>query len=108
MAKQFRPSEIIELVSTVPDVNDLGNTIETEVKRQIFADKKSIRQSEFYQASATGLKPELMFEVWTDEYQNEEALYYNGKKYKIIRTYDKNVRTMELICTGIVGTEVRE
>ena len=99
--------EIIKLISKVYTTNDIGNTLEAQTKRTVFASKKSIRQSEFYQAQATGLKPEIAFEVRTIEYRNEESLEYNNKEYKILRTYDKDGEMTELICQGIVGTEVR-
>lgn len=107
MAKKFRPDTVIELVADTADENVLGNTISKEIKREVYAEKKSIRQSEFYQAAATGLKPEIMFEMWAAEYQNEKALYYGARKYEIMRVYDKKDVTIEIVCAGIVGTEVR-
>lgn len=95
--------DVINLISITPTENDIGDTIDTETLRQVFANKKSIKQSEFYQAAATGLKPEIMFEVRTDEYQDEKRLSYNNKEYNIIRTYDKNGELTELICSGIVN-----
>ena len=100
--------DVIDLVSvTTTTVNTIGNLVETETKKTVFADKQSIRQTEFYQAQATGLKPEIMFVIRTIDYANEEKLEYNNKKYNIIRSFDKNGELTELICQGIVGTEVR-
>jgi SPP1 family predicted phage head-tail adaptor len=99
--------DVIDLVSITRTVNDVGSYTETEVKKTVFADKKSIRQSEFYQAQATGLRPELMFVIRTIEYNNESKIVYNAKNYQVIRTHDKNGEFIELICQGIVGTEVR-
>jgi SPP1 family predicted phage head-tail adaptor len=99
--------DIIDLVSITRTVNDVGSYTETEVKNTVFADKKSIRQSEFYQAQATGLRPELMFVIRTIDYNNESKIVYNSKNYQVIRTHDKNGEFVELICQGIVGTEVR-
>lgn len=100
--------DVIELISTTETVNGMGDTIDQKAYRQVFADKQSIRQSEFYQAAATGLKPELMFVIRVFEYQNEQSLRYNDKEYGIIRTYSKDGEMIELICAGIVGTEVRQ
>lgn len=99
--------DVIQLISVTNSVNDIGNTITSQTKKSVFADKQSIRQSEFYQAFATGLKPELMFIIRECEYNNESLLEYKTKQYKIIRAYDKNGEYVELICMGIVGTEVR-
>jgi len=95
--------DVIKLVSITTIENDMGDIIEVETKREVFADKKSVRQNEFYQAQATGLRPELMFIVRTIEYEQEPKLEYNLKTYTIIRTYDKDGELTELVCQGLVN-----
>ena len=99
--------EVIKLISVTTTENDMGDIIETPVEREVFADKQSIRQSEFYQAAATGLRPELMFVVRTVDYNQESKLKWpatdEGKEYTIIRTYDKDGELIELICQGVVN-----
>jgi SPP1 family predicted phage head-tail adaptor len=95
--------DVVDLLSVTTTENSIGDTIETETPRQVFANKKSIRQSEFYQAAMTDLRPELMFEVRTIEYDDEPKLKYDSKTYNIIRTYSKNGEITELICSGLVG-----
>lgn len=95
--------DVIKLISYTTTENEMGDTIEVPTERQVFADKQSVRQSEFYQAAATGLRPELMFVVRTIEYNGETRLKYNGKEYSIIRTYDKDGELTELVCQGVVN-----
>jgi SPP1 family predicted phage head-tail adaptor len=95
--------DVVDLITISNSENGIGDTIETETSRQVFANKKSIRQSEFYQAAMTDLRPELMFEVRTVEYEGEPKLNYDSKTYNIIRTYSKNGEITELICSGLVG-----
>lgn len=73
------------------------------VKREIFCNKKSVRQNEFYQAQAQGYRPEIMFEIRSSAYDGESYFEYNGKQYRIIRTFDKNGEIMELICNALVA-----
>ena len=96
------------------DIIELGTTTETFVHgepvqsityRTVYANKKSVKRSEFYQAAATGLKPELVFEVHTFELSNDKKVRYNGKEYAIIRTYEIG-DTTELTITSFVGTVV--
>lgn len=94
---------VISLITVITTENELGDVIEETTERQVFADKQSVRQSEFYQAAATGLRPELMFVVRTIEYNGETKLKYNGKEYSIIRTYDKDGELTELVCQGVVN-----
>ena len=95
--------EVIRLISTTTTENDMGDIIETYNEREVFADKQSIRQSEFYQAAATGLRPELMFVVRSIDYNQEPKLKHGDKTYTIIRTYDKDGELTELVCQGVVN-----
>lgn len=95
--------DIIKLISITYTENSIGDIIEQKVKRDVFANKKSVRQSEFYQSMATGLRPEIMFEVRSVEYANEKKLEFNNKEYSIIREYSKNGEITELICQGLVN-----
>jgi hypothetical protein len=100
------------------DTIELGNMTETiihgepvqdMVYRTVFANKMSIKRSEFYMAANTGLKPELVFEVRSLEFNNDEAVRYptgeDGKVYSIIRTYDKGEFT-ELTVSSRTGSEL--
>src|SRR5690606_6882543 len=95
--------DVIELVSVTWSEDEFGFPIEIKTERQAFANKKAVRQSEFYQAAMAGLKPELMFEVRSAEYRGEQTLIYEGKEYTVLRTYDKSGEVMELVCTGLVS-----
>lgn len=95
--------DTINLISITSTVNSMGDVINAPVKREVYADKQSIRQSEFYQAATTGLRPQFMFVVRTIDYNQEPKLEYNSKTYNIIRTYDKDGEMTELICQGIVN-----
>jgi SPP1 family predicted phage head-tail adaptor len=94
--------DVVQLVRLDYTVNDYGDQQYIRTASTVFANKKSVRQSEFYQALATGLKPEIMFEVRTLEYTGQENLVYNNKEYVIIRTYSKNDEITELVCSGLV------
>lgn len=100
--------EVIEIGNLV-EVIDHGEITETMVYREVFANKKSVRQSEFYQAATVGLRPELIFEVHSFEFNNDEKLRYpvgeEGTEYSIIRVFDKGEIT-ELVVTTHVGSEV--
>ena len=56
---------IITLISfeNKPDItNDIGVPIFAETKTNVFGIKKSVKQSEFFQAAAKGFKPEVVVE----------------------------------------------
>jgi len=92
--------DTLDLVTTTQTQNSFGEYVDgTPTKRTVFANKKSIRQSEFYQAHAQGIRPEVMFEVRVIDYADETRLEYDSKVYYIVRTYSKNDETVELICS---------
>lgn len=97
-------NEVIELISEVKAVDEYGDTTETTSSRTVFADLRSIGQSEFYQAQAVGLKPEIKF-VLPDylEYSNEKIIRYKAfnqtesEDYSVLRTY-RNNNELEIVC----------
>jgi SPP1 family predicted phage head-tail adaptor len=106
--------DVINLIVTGPTTNNMGDAIDGVIStNQVFANKKSIRQSEFYQAMANGLRPEIMFEIRTSDYTViEDALEvnetvtnitFNSQTYGIIRLYSKNDEFTEIICNRLTN-----
>ena len=95
--------DVIKLISITPSENNMGDVIGAKTTKEVYADRQSIRQSEFYQAAATGLRPEIMFVIRSIDYGGEPKLEYDSKTYTIIRTYDKDGELTELICQGVVN-----
>lgn len=98
----MRWGDTLDLITVSYTTNTIGDSVATESTTTVFANKKSVRSNEFYQAQAIGLKPEIMFEVKSLDYSGQESLRYDLKKYNIIRTYDKNGEITELVCVGLV------
>ena len=96
----------IDLISITTTQNDYGDDIHTKSYRSVFANKKSVRQSEFYQAAQTGLLPQFMFEIREIDYNEEQSLRFNAKEYTIIRHYSKNNEICELICESLTNAGV--
>lgn len=94
----------IKLIGSSVSVNEYGDRQRTLSEREVFAELKSVGQTEFYQAHATGMKPELKF-ILPDylEYNGEKLLKYRGygaeeeRTYNVIRTF-KNGNELEITC----------
>lgn len=67
-----------------------------DVRRPLLCGVRSIGSREFYQASATDYRPEIKL-VLADylDYQDESLVDYNGKRYRVLRTY-RNGQALEL------------
>ena len=96
-------NEIIKLMTKTETTNEYGDAVKTFMERQIFAEVRSISQTEFYQAQALGLKPEIKF-VIADflDYRGEKQLKYTPfgeteQIYDVIRTYRDKIN-LEIVC----------
>lgn len=96
--------EVIELGNLTESIV-YGEVVKEWTWREIYANKKFVRQSEKYQAAMAGLKPELMFEVNDLDFENDERVRFNGKIYEITRTGGKDY-IVELVVSAMVGGEV--
>lgn len=97
-------NDILKFVKQTRSIDHLGDTVVLETERTVFCMTKSIGQSEFYQAQANGLKPEIKF-VIADylDYENELIVRYKAfnqaeyETYSVIRTY-RTGNNLEIVC----------
>lgn len=92
----------ITLIERTPaeDSDENGNPLYNEKKRRTFAQWDGIKRSEFYQAAAVGLKPELVFRIYERCYNGERYIEHSGKRYRILRTYPLAGERLELVVTS--------
>jgi head-tail adaptor len=92
--------DVVGLIAVTKSRDAYGEETDADSDpREVIANKKSVRQTEFYQAAAVGIKPEIVFEVQSIEYRDEPKLVNEGTVYQIIRTFSKNGERLELICS---------
>ena len=84
--------EMIYFADMVPDASGERDSygdpaMELKMSDAVFAELKSIGQSEFYQAQTAGQKPEVKFKL-TDymDYQGQRYLIHEGVRYTVLRT----------------------
>lgn len=97
-------TETIYFMDMVPgeEKDEYGDPIEKrELSDMIFAEIKSIGQTEFYQAQTTDKKPEIKFKI-TDymDYQGQRYLIHEDIRYTILRTYRTGGNELEITCYG--------
>jgi len=78
---------VLYLVSETPETHGVFDRPQ-ETRRKVFCTIKSVGYNEYYRAMENSLTPSFVF-VLEDyaEYQNEKTCVYEGKRYRIIRTY---------------------
>lgn len=97
----MRHNDVIYLIKRTVEYDELGNQIETEEERMVYANEMSISINEFYQAGGAGYKPEKQFEIYSFEYDGETDVRHNGKRYKIVRVAKKGDKT-RIICESMM------
>jgi SPP1 family predicted phage head-tail adaptor len=88
--------DIAYLISATITEDDIGNQIEQETKKEVFCTVESITQSEYFQASQSGLKPQLKLTMSEFDYSGETLVEYNSKRYSVYRTFLRNDEHIEL------------
>ena len=102
--------DIANLITTTIGEDADGYPSNTEVKQEVFVNKKSVKRSEYYAAMQSGMKPEIVFELRIEDFEltkqiiDDKAVYadtveYDGAKYGIIRTYSPSDSMIELVCS---------
>lgn len=94
-------NEVIKLIAYTEATDAYGITTRTESSREVFAKTESIGTAEFYQAAASGLKPEIKFKIADYlDYSDEKELEWNNKRYSVLRTYRKD-NSLEITAYGL-------
>lgn len=89
-------NDVIELGKPVIIEDDCGNQTKDYSFKEVFAEVKSVAQSEYYTAAQSGFKPVFKM-ILSDyyDYDEEDTVLYGGALYHIIRTY-RNGLQLEL------------
>lgn len=92
----------LTLVKQSYRLDDLMNQLPEKVETVVYCDLKSITRAEYYNAASQGIKPEIVFVIHKYEYNEEKEILFEGKKYKVIRTYSTNFEEIELTCERVI------
>lgn len=81
-------------------VNGFSTELKPEAEKEVWADKQSVRRTEFYAADKVGRKVDAVFIVNAVDYDGETEIEWNGKIYDVVREYQppNNIDKIELTC----------
>ncbi len=94
--------DVIKLVGYTVTLDELMQEVKTPIEKQVFANKRSVSQTEFFNGGQGGLRPQYQFMIRLSEYNDESELIFESKTYSIYRTYE-NGENIELYCELRVG-----
>ena len=67
-----------------------------EAPSEVFATIKSAYSQDHNSARAEGSQAGYTFEIWAEEYDDQSQVEHLEKRYKIVRTYERNDGKIEL------------
>lgn len=89
----------IKLITKTYSFDSVGNQIDTEVEVDCpLIDIEEVYANEFYKASQQGMRPSKRFVISTLNYNNQNELKYMSQKYTVIRSEERNLDEVVLIC----------
>lgn len=92
-------SDKILLLTITEGQDSSGYPTKTEVGRDVWANKKSVARAEFYSANANGIRVTAVFDVHSEDFNDETELLFDSKRYEVLRAYQKGLGVVELNCT---------
>lgn len=75
-----------------------GESEVTETSTSVLCNVRSAGQKEFYKGRQSGLKPEYEFTIHVFEYDGQQEVEFNRKRYSVIRTHSVDFEEIQLIC----------
>ena len=89
-------------------MNDVITLVNDSGRREVFAELRSISQTEHYQAAAVDYHPELKF-ILADylDYQAETLVDHEGTLYRVLRTFRAG-QTLEIVVERASAEEVEQ
>lgn len=79
---------VIKLITETYAKDDSGVPRKTEAAAEVFAQKRSVTRSEFFDGGRNGLNPEYEFDVFKGDYDGQRTVEYEGKRYGVYRTFE--------------------
>lgn len=92
----FIEVKLVKETTSGADANFEQTTTPTGVT--VIAKSKGVTRTEFYAASNTKYRPEIVLEIWADEYNGETCVIIGSVEYTVIRTYPPKPDKIELTC----------
>lgn len=98
-------SEIIYLITESNGVDAIGNVTSTLTSaNKCYAKAQSVRVNEYYNAAEIGLTPSVEFVIKKLNYNGEDEIEWNNKRYSVIRVVEpKNKFDIVLVCSVKMG-----
>jgi len=103
--KEFTPryTEVIYLINKTYNVDDIGNQIETEEDVKCYAELIDVKIEEVNRNFEFGFTNIYEFKLRQQNYNNQDAIKYQGRKYSVRRITESKDDTVFIIVSEKTG-----
>lgn len=99
-------SNVINLIQLTHSQDNIGQYVDSEIRKQVFCDVRSVSRSEWFDAGREGLQPSFVFIMFRPDYSGEKIIEYDGHRYGIYRTHVRRNEQIELYAEEKGGLDV--
>ncbi len=89
-------SSLLTLIAVKLKPDGLGQPVSKESKREVYCNLSSISCDEWYKAGQAGMNPQYRVTMFAHDYDGENTVELDGKRYAVYRTYMNRKDTIEL------------
>ena len=93
--------DVIFLISQKNMQDPNGYPVIQEEKKEVFADVRSVKRTEFFEALKAGISETIAFYIAACDYENQKIVEYEGIRYQVQRSYRTGMDWIELNCSEV-------
>ena len=94
----MRMEHVVKLRTLTVTADSDGFPSKSVNTMEVYADQKSVRQSEYYAADAQGKRLDMVLVINADDWNGATEVEYNNTVYNIERAYQVGLGRIELTC----------
>lgn len=96
-------TDLARLISQQTTQDASGYPVKTETETEVFCSfSVGVNRTEYYEAMKAGVRLSATVEIWELDYNAEELLDYEDKRYKITRVWPTGTGTLQLYLEEVV------
>lgn len=96
-------ANVLQLIAVTYTEDAIGQQVPAETARTVFCTVSSVSASEWFEAGRNGLRPALRATVFAPDYNGEDLVELDGKRYGVYRTYLTDNEQVELYLEDKAG-----
>lgn len=90
--------DVAQLIDTKTVTDPDGYRQEIKTESLVYVDVQSVKRGEYYCGRQAGVELAVSFVLRACDFGGQRLIEYDGKRYRVVRTYTKDGELLELNC----------